>query len=101
MIIHQVFGAWQNQTPSLPASAGPRSLDAPPIQDDTIVQLSKSLRKTLADDGAHAIAATTGLTEAQATQITQPLRSPPPAKGAALLMAQLLAEPQKTTFTEL
>jgi len=41
---------------------------------------------------AKEIAAVAGVSEAKAVQATQPLRAPPPAKGAALFQANLSAD---------
>lgn len=52
----------------------------------------ENAREDHAMRGAKEIAAAAGVSEAEAVQVAQPLRSPPPAKGAALFQANLTAE---------
>ncbi len=63
---------------------------------ENIKHAEHSAETERAKRGAKEIAAITGVTEAEAVQVAQPLRSPPPAKGAALFQANLTAEKTNT-----
>lgn len=52
----------------------------------------KTAEREQASQRAKEIAAVSGVSEAEAVHIAQPTRSPPPAKGAALMQANLTAE---------
>ena len=73
-------------------------IDLSPEAKATLAAIENAERARAADQAHHAakeIAAATGVSETEAVDAAQPLRSPPPAKGAALFQANLTAEKPK------
>ena len=56
---------------------------------ETVKKQETAARAETAIQGAKEIAAAAGLSESEAVQLAQPLRSPPPAKGVTLFQANL------------
>ncbi len=52
---------------------------------------TEEVRADVARQGAREVAAAAGVSEAEAVQAAQPLRSPPPAKGVVLFQANMTA----------
>lgn len=91
-----------NAQRELPARQQPQREVAAPAVEITLSPEAKTALETLrsetseraerARQGAKEIAAAAGVSESKAVHIAQPLRSPPPAKGAALFQANIVAE---------